>query len=369
MPEKLRSGWEKYGNNDDDSALQDSDWLAFGKNYLISLVLHTLISLGVIVLGFRLLAPLLAEWSFGDVLLCVLIELGIMPFVGQLLLHRDPHMTSLWLRGVKNRLPLLVLMVVRVLLAMSLLILPLYWLFGFHPLWVLLGGLLLTLLLFRFRRFTSLYLKVEAKFLANFNERKLQEQYAAAKRGDFGHNLNDELFVRKFVCPEESSIAGRSLVQLDWGRRRIKVIKMVRGRQHINIPHGDETILAGDSVWVLSEAKSLSNFTYICRARGILQPSDAPEMSLKDYIEQQDGAAAEQIYCCAVSIAEVPRYAGKTIRESSIKQDWGCFLLGLERDMLPISNPNPDMRLENGDLVWVLGSKQMGERLVAEGVV
>lgn len=369
MPEKLRQGWEKYGNNDDDSALQDSDWLAFGKGYIASLLLHMLISVGIIMLGIRVLAPLLADLSFGNVLVCVLVELGIMPFVGQLLLHRDPNMTSLWLRGIKNRLPLLVLMLVRVLVAMLLLILPLYWLIGFHPVWVVPGGVLLTLLLSRYRRFTSLYLKIEAKFLANFNERKLQEQYAADKRGDFGHRLNEDVFVRKFTCPEDSSIVGQSLLQLDWGRMGIKVIKIVRGRQHINIPDGAEQIHIGDSIWVLSDPKTLANFVYICRMRGMLQPVAEAEMSLHDYIEQQDGSAAEQIYCCAVSIADVPRYAGKTIRGSSIKQDWSCFLLGLERDMLPINNPSPDMQLENGDLVWVLGSKQMGERLVAEGVI
>lgn len=369
MPEKLRSGWEKYGNNEDDSALQDSDWLAFGKNYVASMALHSLISLGLFMLGTRLLAPMLTEWSFGEVLVCVLMELGIMPFAGQLLLHRDAYMTALWLRGIKNRLPLLALMVVRVLVAMSLLVLPLVWLFAFHPVWVMLGGLLLTLLLFRFRRFTSLYLKIEAKFLANFNERKLQEQYAASERGDFGHRLNEELFVKKFVCQEDSSIIDQSLLQLDWGRMGIKVIKIVRGRRHINIPHGEETLQAGDILWVLSDPKTLANFGYVCRRRQMLEPADAPEVSLKDYIEQQDEAAADQVYCCAVSIADAPQYAGKTIRTSSIKQDWSCFLLGLERDMLPINDPSPDMRLENGDLVWVLGSKQMGERLVAEGVI
>lgn len=369
MPEKLRLGWEKYGNNDDDSALQDSDWIAFGKGYLTSLVLYTLISLGIIMIGIKLVAPLLVELSFGNLIVCVLVELGIMPFVGQLLLRRDPNMTSLWLKGIKNRLPLLVMMLVRVMTAMLLLILPLYWLIHFHPVWVVLGGILLTVLLFRFRRFTSMYLKIEAKFLANFNERKLQEQYAAGGRGSFGLSFNESVFVGRFICPEGSTIEGQTLIQLDWGRMGVKVIKIVRDRQHINIPEGSEKISAGDMLWILSDAKTLANFKYICRRRGTLQPLDEAEISLHDYIEQQGGSAAEQIYCCAVSIADVPRYAGKTIRESSLKQDWSCFLLGLERDKLPINNPSPEMRLESGDLVWVLGSQQMGEQLVAEGVI
>ena len=366
MPKGLRDGWEKYGNNDDDSALQDGDWLAFGKSYLVSLLLNTIISLGIFMLGTSLLLDLVSQWSWGKAAVCLVVELAILPFVGQLLVFRNSYMTALWLRGIKNRLPLLVLMVVRVLLAMWLLCLPMYWLLKFHPVWLLLSCCALTLLLFKFNKFTSMYLRIEARFLANFNERKLHEQ-----GDDLHQSLNEQLLVQAFRCPAEGGAVGRSLQQLDWGRLyQLKAIKILRGRKHINIPEGGEQLKANDRLWLLGEAKDLENFTFYCQESGLLEVLEKPAVTLKDFIAgQSDATVGEQIYCCAVKMAEAPRYVGKNLRDSSMRQDWGCFLLGLERSLLPIINPGPDIVLEAGDLVWVIGSKRMGECLVAEGLV
>ena len=122
----------------------------------------------------------------------------------------------------------------------------------------------------------------------------------------------------------------------------LKVIKIKRGRKHINIPEGGERLQAGDWIWLLGDARDLANFSFYCRENNLL-------------LAAEENADAD--------------LTGKTLRESSMRQDWSCFLLGLERNMLPIMNPSPDMVLESGDLVWVLGGKSMGEALVAEGLV
>lgn len=372
MPERLRQGWEKYGNNDDDSALQDSDWLGFGKGYAATLLLHSLISLGIIMLVPVLCRPLLGDWPWAPLLICAITELCIMPFVSQLLIYRNSYMTSLWLRGIKNRLPLLVLMGVRVLAAMSLLIIPLYLVLRFHPVLITLAGLLLTLLLVCNKGFRGLYLKIEARFLANFNERKLHEEYGSSAQGEFGRRLNEELLVQRFDCPKDSEVLDKTLAELAWGRvYGLKVIKIVRGRRHINIPDGSQRLLPDDRVLLLGEAKDLENFVYSCGGRRLLVPEPEPACTLKDYIAHQGSVlqGEQQLYCCAVHLSEAPLYVGKNLRDSTLREDWDCFLLGLERDMLPIMNPSPDIVLESRDWVWVLGGKKMGERLVAEGLV
>lgn len=371
MPPTLRNGWEKYGNNDDDNVLQDSDWRAFGKSYLASLLLHSLISLGIFMLGTAFLGGLVSRWGFGNALVCLLVELAMLPFIGQLLVFRNSYMTSLWLRGLKNRLPLLVLMIIRVAVAMALLVLPLYWLLHFHPFLIALIVLGLTLLLFKFNKFTSMYLRIEARFLANFNERRLYEMQGEGKPNALRHSLNQHLLVKRFHCPAEGAVLGQSLQGLDWGRLYgLKVIKIKRGRRHINIPEGGERLQAGDWLWLLGEAKDLANFSYYAAENKLLLDENAGEQTLKDFIAgQSDASGSEQIYCCAVQMSEAPEYVGKTLRDSSLRQDWSCFLLGLERSLLPIVNPSPDMVLEGDDLVWVLGSKKMGEALVAAGLV
>lgn len=369
VPKNLLRKWEKYAKNDDDNALLDKDWRAFGSSYLGTTLLYSVISLGLIILGISWLAPLLEGLPFGKVLTCVLVYICILPFIRQLLIYRNPYLTSLWLKGLKNRVPLVVLMVVRALIAMFLTLTPLYWLFRLHPVLIMVFGALLTGLLFRFNKFTSMYLKIEARFLANFNERQLSEQHG--DKGDFGHNLNETRMVRQFICTDTCSANGAALVDLDWGRLyHLKVIKIKRGRHHINIPERNEKLHADDIVLLLGDAKDLENFAYIAKRDNLLRPADEPVMSLKDYIEHQNNESDEdQLYCCAVLLDDTTGYVGKTIRDSSLKQDLGCFLLGVERHKLPIIDPSPNFLLEKGDLVWVLGPQHMGKLLVNKGLV
>lgn len=365
LPEKLRAGWEKYGNNDDDSALMDSDWRAFGKNYIVTTVVYTILALGLIMLGQGILVPWLADVPFGNVISAVIIYLCILPFVRQLMVFRNPYMMSLWLRGLKNRLPLVALIGVRLIIGMVLLLAPLHLHFNLPPLLLLLIGLLGMALLVRMKRFRSMYLRIEARFLANFNEKTLAEGLP-----ETAHDLNQKLFVALFEVAEGSSVIGQKLMVLNWGRIfGVKVIKIVRGKAHINIPEGTEVLHAGDKLLMMGAPKNLENFSFAAQKQLMLEPLAEPR-TLKDFIDSQHNDAAEsQLYCFAVAMAGTPQYTGKSLRESTLKDDWGCFLLGLERNRLPILDPSPDMQLAPGDLVWVLGGQELGEKLVADGLL
>ena len=86
----------------------------------------------------------------------------------------------------------------------------------------------------------------------------------------------------------------------------------MRGRKHINIPEGNEQLKPNDLIWLLGDAKDLENFNFYCNESGLLQTLEKPALTLKDYIAgQSDATVGEQIYCCAVKVAEVPRYVGK----------------------------------------------------------
>lgn len=365
LPEKIRSGWEKYGNNDDDNALLDSDWRAFGKAYIITTVLYTILAVGLIMLGQTVLIPLLSELPFGNMLGAVVIYLCILPFVRQLMVFRSPYMMSLWLRGLKNRLPLVALIGVRLVLGMVLLLTPLYLHFSLPPWVLLIIGVAGMVLLVRMKKFRSTYLRIEARFLANFNEKQLAEGDS-----DTEHNLNQKLSVAEFNVLPESAVIGQKLIALNWGRIfGVKVIKIVRGKEHINIPEGGEILCAGDSLLVMGAPKNIDNFTYAVKKQSMMLPQGEC-VTLKEYIDGQEKDAAEsQLYCFAVAMSGTPQYCGKSLRESSLKDDWNCFLLGLERNRLPILDPSPDMQLNSGDLVWVLGGQELGKRLVQDGLL
>jgi len=72
---------------------------------------------------------------------------------------------------------------------------------------------------------------------------------------------------------------------------------------------------------------------------------------------------------CAVPVEKGSVLSGVSIRDSHIKSEWSANLIGIERGVLPILNPAPDFVLNNDDLLWVLGSKRMGQKLVQQGLL
>ena len=50
-----------------------------------------------------------------------------------------------------------------------------------------------------------------------------------------------------------------------------------------------------------------------------------------------------------------------------MREDYDCMILGLQRDRLPILQPDVNMTIQQGDLVWVLGTRRMAEKLLAGG--
>ena len=153
------------------------------------------------------------------------------------------------------------------------------------------------------------------------------------------------------VCPPDWAQGGKTLHDLDWGRRdHVSVLKVRRGQTHWNIPEGNVALAGGDQLVVMGSQRQVENFC--------LQPA-GELMTLKDYIaSQQDIPEAKQLLCCGVSLDKTMPQAGKSVRDSGIKGDWSALLIGLERDLLPIPSPDPSLTLRDGDLLWVMGSQE-----------
>ena len=229
-----------------------------------------------------------------------------------------------------------------------------------------LGAVPAVFLATRSHKLASQYLEVEARFLANFNERKLAERFGGEETHQW---LTERLTVGLLVCPGRWADDGRSLTDLNWGKlHHIKVIQILRGRERKNIPEGKVRLRSGDRLVVMGDLRQVENF---CRnqARNGVEPAGALR-TLKEYIEDQEGVPqARQLLCCGVTLEKEMSQAGRTIRDSGIKEDWSAFLIGLERELLPIPDPNPNLTLRDGDLLWVMGSQEMAGKLAAAGLL
>lgn len=160
--------------------------------------------------------------------------------------------------------------------------------------------------------------------------------------------------------------ADHELQELQWGKlMQVDIIKIVRGRKHINIPEGEEQILDGDWLYVLGEEKTLETFDLMCQQRNLLIRSEAEPVTLHQFIANQDRWSEEyQLFAYAATVKKDSPLAGYSIRNAGIKTNWSASVIGVERGLLPVLNLGSHFLLNADDLLWVLGPQKMGQQLV-----
>lgn len=353
---------------------KNPEWKEFFKGYFTRFFIYGILLLGVGEIGITILYPALngivGRETLDAIITCVLIYIVTVPMLPPMVLSKSKNFTTLWLQSYANRLPLIVLLGVRIAVATFLMVRPVCVLLHI-PAWMLaIVAFPIVIYLSRSKAIIGRQLEMEAHFLLNFNEKKLQE-FQESTGGQSHAWLDTQLMVESYVCPENSEAIGQTLKTLQWGRVfQVNIIKIVRDNIHINIPEGDEILRSGDILYVLGTEQTLTNFSLMNGHRDILMESAESPVTLHQFIEGQDDDAEDhQLFMCAVPVKKESGLSGVSIRDSRIKSEWSANLIGIERGVLPILNPAPDFMLNTDDLMWVIGSKRMGQRLIQKGLL
>ena len=359
LPSKLTEKLARYTDEEQSSKEKNGDWSAYLGRYVKVTAFYGVVMLGIALIGSLVLLPLLGKLGLEpwlEKLICLaVVYLGMAIFIRPMLDMKSPQFTTLWVKNRNFRLPLMALTAIRVLIIVIIAFIPANTVSGVAGLWLLPLILAAVLLIYRSGWFASAYLSVEARFLANFNERQLQR----LDSDDAVEWLDQRLHVLSFQYEQH----GGTLKELGWGKRfGVNVIKIVRGKRHINIPSGDAALHSGDTVYILGESAELRN---LCLDLGISEPEELP--TLREFIAAED-SDPDALYSYAISVDKGSELAGKTVRGSGIRDNYDCMVLGLQRSRLPIAQPDVNMQIQNGDLVWVLGAKAMAGKLLANVV-
>ena len=361
LPKSLLDKLSRYTDAEQSDKEHDSDWPPFIKRYFFTTSLYGVIMLGVFLLGTRLLLPRLEEMLpplLAAGISFVVVLVGVSLFIRPLLDPHNHHYTALWLKSRSFRPPLIVLTVLRIALVVVLAMATIKSIWHIHTLWLIPLIIVAIILLARWHFLASFYLQFEARFLVNFNERHLKQD--AKISCDW---LDERLFLTWFTCEEGGAYLGKSLKELDLGRRfGTNVIKILRGHRHINLPEGSEILHAEDTVYLLGEAKQLQN---CCMALKVPYTKNPP--TLRDFIRNQgEEDDSHNLFCCVVKVEKDSPFVNTSIRDSGIRKDWNCLLLGLQRKQYPIIKPDISMLLRPDDILWVLGTRRTVGHMAAE---
>ncbi len=358
LPKKLAEKLERYTEEDSAHKDQDSDWLRYLRRYVKVTAIYGVLMMGVTLLGQFVLQPLLEktplDQSFVRPVCVAFCALGIALFVRPMLDLHSTEYTTLWVKNRYYRLPLITLTAIRYLGIVLIAFFPLQTLLGVSGVWMLPLIAAAVALISRTGWLSSAYISAEARFMANFNERNLQRDDESTEW------LDEKLFVEELDCGGD--VAGKTLKQLDWGHRfSVNVIRVVRGKKHLNMPSGNVELKEGDKLLIIGRTEDLRALRM---SLGLPEESDPP--TLRAFTESQEGDAAH-LYATVIPVEKATELQGKTIRTSGLREKYDCMILGLQRDRLPILQPDVNMAIQRDDLVWVLGTRKMAAKLLAGG--
>ena len=362
LPAGLAQKLSRYTSDDQQEAEQDNDWYLYLKSYFRKLAIFGGIMLAIALLGSNLAETVFAshlDKEAAGIAACVLIYAAMAIFVVPLMDMHNSFYTTLWLRKRSFRLPLMALNFIKVAAVAVIAMVPLRALFGVGTLWLFIIVVAVMIVISGSHGLTGWYLQLETRFLINFNERIIRDEEASAGKQTW---LYDKLRIISFKAAEGAPYVGRMIMDLNWGRGiGVYVVKIRRGSHTYVLPRETAVLHAGDKVYVIGEERSIQNFYQI-----IGENPQRKVRTLREFMESGYADTEKALSVCALKVTGQEEFCGKAIRNSNILRDWGCMVLGLQRNGLPVIMPSASMIISKGDIMWVIGSNNQAGRLASE---
>ena len=200
------------------------------------------------------------------------------------------------------------------------------------------------------RRLKRSSIGLERMFIQNLRSRDIEAQVHGHRRPLYeGHLLDRDIHISDVDVPEDTLWAGRTLGELRFGNKfGIHVSSILRGRQRINIPGAETILFPGDRIQVIGTDDQLTAFS------SAMQKSVLPD---DPDIEKREMRLRHVI------ITSTSPFVGKRLKESGIREHYGCMVVGIEEGKENLSRPNPDHVFQKGDIVWVVGEKDNLDKL------
>lgn len=206
------------------------------------------------------------------------------------------------------------------------------------------------ILMYFFRNFIGrLYASFENRFLQNLNAKEIADVERLSRMSQLAP-WNATL--TQMVLSSDSPVAGQTLEESQFRIVTGATVSMIdRGRRRIFAPSRSERLLPNDELFLIGTDEQIE------AAQKLIQP-DEVDISLPH----------DEMYNLeSFVIEDQSRFAKRTIKEVGLGDKFGGLIVGIERGVNRILNPESSVVLESGDLVWVFGHKAKIKELREDG--
>ena len=338
------------------SAAPHGNWRSLIVQLTKIVVIYSILSIAVIALMFTVaLVPLrqmLPHW-WANAVCGLTTVLLISPFLRAMVMKKNhsEEFKQLWNESRMNHAALIATIVVRFIIAMMFVFYICNYLTRFTNAVMIVIAVVVVMLMVLSRRLKRRSIRMERMFLLNLRSRDIRAQVYGHKRPLYaGHLLDRDIHISDFDVPEDSLWAGKTLEELQLRSKfGVNVSSILRGRQRINIPSGDDRIYPCDKIQVIGSDDQLTALSKALKNN--LHPEDPNiekrEMKLRQLVISEDG-----------------QFFGKTLSECGIRDIYDCMVVGMEEGEENLSMLAPNQRFYKDDTIWVVGEKENLERLM-----
>lgn len=313
-------------------------------------VVYSILSGATIALMFTFFLPfirqILPHWWANAV--CGLVTLSIIaPFLRAIVMKKNhsEEFKSLWNENQYNRLPLTFTILVRLVIASAFVFYICNYLTRFTNALMISIAVAAVALMIISRSLKRRSIKMERMFMQNLRSREIAAEVMGYKRPLYeGRLLDRDIHISDINIPEDSLWAGKTLRELDLRKRYgIHVSSILRGIQRINIPNGDTVVFPCDKLQAIGSDEQLT----------ALSSAVNNEMRQKDPdIEKREMKLRQTVICAGGA------FAGKTMKESGIRDKYNCMVVGIEEGKENLSPVDPQRKLSANDIIWIVGEEE-----------
>ncbi len=376
IPHKAKIFLQKYTSDNDNTSKKELHWRLFLKKYFTKLIVHCVLLSAIcfFAFGYTTIITKTFPSTVGYILETVVPLLIMSPFLKDLLVGQSSYpelVATLWFDKKSNRLPLLVLFLLRILIAILFILIILFKFLPLNPLIIVFIACIIVRIIYSSDWLLSKYLKIEASFLINLNEKHLSEKKKLAITNDNKEQttwLDEQLYVA--VIKVETTIP-RTLKQLSLRERfGVNVLKLIHKKRTFDMPGGNIIVKDNNTLVVLGTKSQINVFCQENVIENMNLKQIAPQITLKQFIVNQSKTKQEtQLLLYAIIIDEKSPLLNKHIKDSNIREDWQCLVVGLERGVYSKANPHIWLTFEKEDIVWVIGKNQMIAELIRSEII
>ena len=339
------------------SSAPKSNWHSLIAQMARITLIYSILSVATIALMFTFFLPFIRRmmpgmhwWANG---ICgVLTVMFIAPFLRAIVMKKNhsEEFRALWNDSRSNRMPLLVTILVRLIIASAFVFYICNFLTRFTNALMMTIAVAVVGIMILSRGLKKQSIKMERMFVQNLRSRDIEQQVLGLKKPLYeGHLLDRDIHISEIEIPENSTWAGLCLADLRLSNRfGIHVSSILRGHRHINIPGGDDIVFPGDKLQVIGSDSQLA--AAHAAVAGDIEPDD-PDIEKREMRLSQ------------IVIDNHSPFVGKTLPETGLRSEFNCMVVGREEGKENLSMVGPAYKFRLGDILWIVGEDEALRRL------